>query len=214
MTTNDKAALRNWLWTFAATATAVAVCAAWIDRPIAEFADAQLRHTAAWVWIAHALAPLDAVVVVFGLFACLCGVWAIFARPLPPWTQTPLLCALAAVGATVACFFLKHFFGRTSPDPAFIQGHLYEFRLLHGGFHRQSFPSGTAAISTAIVSVLWVTAPRLRAVGGLIVVMLSAAVVIANFHWVGDVIAGVYLGALAGWAVVRFASSVRRDKAA
>jgi membrane-associated phospholipid phosphatase len=214
MTTSDKAALRNWLMALAATATAAVVCAVWIDRPVAEFSDAHLRHTAAWVWIAHALAPLDAVLVLSGLFACLCGVWAIFAQPLPPWTQTPLRCALAAVGATVVCLLLKHFFGRTSPDPAFVQGHLYQFHILHGGFHRQSFPSGTAAISAAIVSVLWMTAPRLRAAGGLVVVLLSAAVVLANFHWLGDVVAGIYLGAFIGWAVVRVASGGTRNKAA
>jgi membrane-associated phospholipid phosphatase len=214
MTANDKAALRNWMLAFAATAAAVVVCFKWIDRPVAEFAETHIRHTAAWGWIVHGLAPLDAVVAMLGLFACMCGAWSIFSRPLPPWTQTPLLCALAALGATVVCLLLKHLFGRSSVDPAYLQGHLYGFSLLHGGLYGQSFPSGTAAISTAIVSVLWMVAPRLRMAGGLIVLLLSAAVVITNFHWVGDVVAGIYLGALIGRAVVRLASAGTRGKTA
>jgi membrane-associated phospholipid phosphatase len=105
--------------------------------------------------------------------------------------------------ATLASFVFKRIFGRAWPDPAYVQNHVYGFHLLHGGSHWQSFPSGTAAISTAIVSVLWMLMPRSRTIGALTVALLCVAVVITNYHWVGDVIAGIFLGALIGWMTVQ-----------
>ena len=46
-----------------------------------------------------------------------------------------------------------------------------------------------------IVTVLSILAPRSRVIGALIVLLLCAAVVINNYHWLGDVVAGVFLGA-------------------
>lgn len=101
-------------------------------------------------------------------------------RLLSSWTRTPLLCSWAAMWATAADIILKHIFGRAWPDPTYIQDHLYGFRLLHGGPHWQSFPSGKAGISAAIVSVLWIVKPRWRATGVLTVALLCVAVVITN----------------------------------
>jgi membrane-associated phospholipid phosphatase len=81
---------------------------------------------------------------------------------------------------------------------------------MHGGPHWQSFPSGTAAISAAIVSVLWTAIPRWRAIGVLSIALLCVAVVITNYHWVGDVIAGTFLGTSIGWMTVQLAEPARR----
>jgi membrane-associated phospholipid phosphatase len=200
---SNKAALRFWLLAFAATAIPVAVCIAYVDRPVAEFFDEHLRHTTSWVWIQRVLAPLDLVVAVALLFLLGCGIWTALGRALASWTRTPRLCSWAAMWATLASFVFKRIFGRAWPDPAYVQNHVYGFHLLHGGSHWQSFPSGTAAISTAIVSVLWMLMPRSRTIGALTVALLCVAVVITNYHWVGDVIAGIFLGALIGWMTVQ-----------
>jgi membrane-associated phospholipid phosphatase len=105
----------------------------------------------------------------------------------------------------VASFVFKRIFGRAQPEPEFVQNHLYGFRLLHGGPHWQSFPSGTAMISVAIVSALWILQPRWRVPGALIAALLCVAVVLTNYHWVGDVIAGMFLGSFIGWRSVRAA---------
>jgi membrane-associated phospholipid phosphatase len=105
--------------------------------------------------------------------------------------------------ATAADIIFKHILGRAWPDPAYIQNHIYGFRLLHGGTQWESFPSGTAAISAAIASVLWLEMPRWRAMSAVIVVLLCVAVVITNYHWVGDVIAGAFLGTSIGWMTVQ-----------
>jgi membrane-associated phospholipid phosphatase len=204
--------IRNWFLAFAATAIMVVLCIAYVDRPAAEFSDLYLRHTAAWTWIDRALAPLDLTVAVALLFVFGCGIWSWSGRLLPSWTRTPLLCSWAAVWATVASFIFKRIFGRAWPDPAFVQNHIYGFRLLHGGPHWHSFPSATAVISAAIVSVLWILQPRWRMVGVLTVALLCIAVVITNYHWVGDVIAGTFLGTFIGWMTVQVAMPDKRRK--
>jgi membrane-associated phospholipid phosphatase len=209
---SGKALLRNWCLTFAATAIMVGVCIAYVDRPAAEFFDAHLRPTTAWVWMARALAPLDLTVAIALLFVLACVIWTRSGRLLPLWARKPLLCSWAAVGAAVATFVFKRIFGRARPDPEFVQNHLYGFRLLHSAPHWHSFPSGTAMISVAIVSVLWILQPRWRAPGALIAALLSVAVVLTNYHWVGDVIAGTFLGAFIGWMTVRGSITGERRK--
>jgi membrane-associated phospholipid phosphatase len=204
----DNVALRSWLFAFAATAIAVVVCIAYIDRPAAEFFNTHLRHTTTWIRLDRALAPLDLVVVAALLFLFGSGIFVMSGRRLGSWTRTPLLCSWAAMWATAAVVIFKHVFGRAWPDPTYLQNHLLGFRLLRGSPHWDSFPSGTAAISAAIASVLWIVMPRSRAGGALIVALLCSAVVVTNYHWVGDVIAGAFLGASIGWMTVQLAARV------
>ena len=105
--------------------------------------------------------------------------------------------------ATATETIFKRIFGRASADPAYVQNHFHGFHFLHGGFPWDAFPSGTATVSAAIASVLWIVAPRWRAIGVLLVLLLCIAVVVTNYHWVGDVIAGVFLGTSIGWMTVR-----------
>ena len=203
---SNNVTFRNWVLAFVVTLIAVVVCIAYVDRPVAEYFDLHLRHTSTWVWLDRALAPLNLVVLMALLFLFGCGTWVISGRLLRSWTRTPLLCSWAAMWATAAEIIFKRIFGRAWPDPTYIQNHLYGFRLLHGGTHWQSFPSGTAMISSAIVSVLWITVPRWRAIGVLAVALLCIAAVVTNYHWVGDVIAGMFLGASVGWMTVQLAA--------
>jgi membrane-associated phospholipid phosphatase len=200
---SDDTAFRTWLFALVATTVLVMLCIANVDRPVALFVDRHLRHTVAWVCLSRALAPLDLVVVTALLFLLGCGVWVLSGRQLGFWTRTPFLCSWAAMWATAADIVFKHIFGRAGPDPGYIQNRVYEFRLLHGSPYWDSFPSGTAAISAAIASVLWIEMPRWRAISAVIVVLLCIAVVITNYHWVGDVIAGAFLGISVGWMTVQ-----------
>lgn len=196
---HSNAAIRNWLLGFLATVTSVVVCVAYIDRPLAEFFDRFMRRTAAWDWVDRALAPFALVVVMAMLFLFGCGAWLGLGRRLPSWTTTPLLCSRTAMWGTAVEVILKRIFGRSPAAPLYIRDHVYEFRFLRGGFqHWGSFPSGTALVSTAILAALWAVLPRWRVPGSLIVTLLCAAVVVTNYHWLADVIAGVFVGAAIG----------------
>jgi membrane-associated phospholipid phosphatase len=195
-------AFRYWLLALLLCAAAVMVCMAYIDRPLAEFFNAHVRETSLWVWLSRALQPLDVAVVAALFFLLGCGVWVLSGRRLGPWTQEPLLCSWSAMWAVAAVIIFKQIFGRGEADPTYIQYHVYGFRFFHSGPHWEAFPSGTAAISTAIISPLWITTPSSRFIGPLVVALLSTVVVVMNFHWLSDVIAGVCLGASIGWSTV------------
>jgi membrane-associated phospholipid phosphatase len=132
-----------------------------------------------------------------------CSVWLISGHQLRPWTGFPFLCSCSVIVAVATEMIFKRVFGRGWPDPTFVRDHLYGFHLLHGETHWDSFPSGTASVSAAILAVLWILKPRVRAAGLLIVILVIAAVVVTNYHWLSDVIAGAFLGISIGWSTVR-----------
>jgi membrane-associated phospholipid phosphatase len=203
--------VKNWLIAFALTVIVVAVCYAYVDRPVAEFLDRRMRHAIGWVLLERALAPFNLVVVAALLFLFACGIRVVSGGALGSWTRTPLLCAWATMWAIAAEIILKRLFGRGWPDPTYIQDGLYGFHWLHGGPHWQSFPSGTAAASVAIATVLRIVAPRWRTPGPLIAALLCVAVVATNDHWVGDVIAGAFLGATIGWMTVALTAPAHKN---
>jgi membrane-associated phospholipid phosphatase len=200
---DDKNQLRPWLLAFLATIIAVVVCVIWIDRPVADFVELHLRHTAFWIVVAAALSPISILILAALLFLLSCGAWLLRGRQLARWTRVPLLCSWATMWAVAAEIILKRIFGRGWPDPTYTQEHLYGFHWLHGTPHWDSLPSGTAAISLAILMVLWSESPRWRVVGSIIVALLDVAVVLNNYHWVSDVLAGAFLGFSIGWMTVR-----------
>lgn len=184
------------------------MCVAYVDRPIAEFFDAHFRHTEWWRYLDNFLAPLVWVVVAALFFLLGAGGWVISGRKLAAWTTTPLLCSWSAIWGLAAQTIFKEIFGRAWPDPTYVQNHLYGFHFLHGGPHWSSFPSGTAVITTAIVSVVWIRRPRirtrhLRTSAVLLAVALLSSVIVTNGHWVSDVIAGSFLGVSIGWMTVK-----------
>jgi membrane-associated phospholipid phosphatase len=195
-----RSAFRYWLFALVLSAAAVCFCMVYVDRPLAQFLEAHVRHTALWTWLNRVLLSFALVALAALLFLCGCGVWLISGRPLHRWTKTPLLCSCSTMMAIACEHIFKRIFGRGWPDPTFVLHHAYGFHFLHGETHWDSFPSGTVAVSMAILSVLWVTDYRWRVAGMAIVLFLSAGVVICNYHWLSDVIAGAFLGASIGWA--------------
>lgn len=197
-----EAAFRYWLLALALCAVTVSLCIAYIDRPLALFF-AHVRHTELWSWLNFALRPFPLAVAAALIFLITCGVWLISGHQLRPWTATPFLCSSSAMAAVAIVVSLKRIFGRGWPDPTFICDHLYGFHFLRGEMHWDSFPSGTASVSVAILAVLWILKPHWRLMGLLVVIFLISAVVITNYHWLSDVIAGAFLGMSIGWATLR-----------
>jgi len=197
-----KAAFRCWFLALALCVVAVGLCNAYVDRPLAEWLDTRVRHTELWAALNLALYPFLLVVVVALFFLLGCGIALISGRSLRPWTAVPILCSWSTMWAVASEIILKRIFGRGWADPTFVRDHLYGFHLLHGEFHWDAFPSGTAAVSFAILSVLWIVKPGWRVAGTATVGLLSVAVVIGNYHWLSDVIGGGFLGVTIGWGTV------------
>ena len=173
----------------------------YVDRPVARLVAATARQNPIDSWIASALELLATVAVIAPLFLIVCACLVISGRRLPPRARTPLLCCWGIVWAIATTTVFKLIFGRAEVDPYVIQG-TYGFNWFHGNHGFEAFPSGTATISAALMTVLWMRIPSWRWLSLLVFLLPTIGVVVTNEHFVGDVIAGGYLGISIGWMTV------------
>jgi membrane-associated phospholipid phosphatase len=180
---------------------AVALCYFFVDRPVAWFMHNHRFYSAEFLlwpprvseWLTY-LAGLGIVGVV---------AWRLWH---PGGQFQTLLLAIAANLVVTAGIksVLKWSFGRTWPEtwtgnnPALIPYGVYGFHPFHFGGAYQSFPSGHAAATFAVISILWLSLPRWRLLYMVVGVLVCVALVGLNFHFVGDVIAGAILGSVTG----------------
>lgn len=194
-------------------AALVTVCYLWVDRPVAWFVH---NHEIA-AWDREHGNILKRITDVPD--------WAEDAAP-----ATIVICALLmlawpnwhcprAVGTTAILLILsdrlkdqlKFVLGRTWPDtwidnnPSLIQNDVYGFHPFTGGIAYASSPSGHTTVTVAAMSVLWVAYPRLRVLWVALSVTEGVALVSLNYHFVGDVVGGAFLGALCGLSAARLA---------
>lgn len=198
-------ALQRWLLTLSLVVGAVIVCYFWIDRPLALLAHAHGAYRsvfAALTYIPEPLEPLAAI----GVVAT--GLWALTSRPLPRFAVALLLCSTSVLVSEAVKMQLKFVFGRLWPDtwrnnPSFIRDGAYGFNFFHGGQAYASFPSGHTTAICALVSVLWLLYPRFWPLYVLLALTVGIGLIGANYHFLGDVIAGGFLGMSIGWMTVR-----------
>lgn len=191
----------------------VALCILYVDRPAALLAHADL---AAWKPVfdalTHVVDPVPPLATV-GM-AALGTAWLVGWRP-GPVGRTLVACCLAALVAIALKDTLKYGFGRLWPEtwvddnPSLIRDGAYGFSPFHGGRGWSSFPSGHTAMIAAPVSVLWIRLPRWRLILAIPVLLVVVGLYGADYHFVGDMVAGLYLGAACGIG----ASALLRDRA-
>jgi membrane-associated phospholipid phosphatase len=194
-------AFRRWLLGLAICAGVVALCVAYVDRPVADFVFTHLSRKDLYRTLTGLPDPLQWVVMLAVVVLLAAGCRAIAGQPLGAWTKVPLTCSWALVWAVAAVTVLKYVFGRTWPG-AYVQDGVYGFNPFHGGDDYQSFPSGITAGAASILAVLWILMPRLRVVWGLGLAAVAFGLVMTNSHFVGDVIGGGFWGATTGWMSV------------
>ncbi|MBV8107134.1 MAG: phosphatase PAP2 family protein [Hyphomicrobiales bacterium] len=111
----------------------------------------------------------------------------------------------AVMGVTSAA---KAVFGRTWPEswlgdnPSWIRDSVFGFFPFHQGAGWGSFPSGHTAVIAATATILWLVWPELRAVWVMLVAVVVAGLIGANYHFVSDIIGGLYLGVAVGLGIV------------
>ena len=135
---------------------------------------------------------------VAGFAAGICG-WR------PKEAGTTLIAAfLAVVLAFAMKETLKYAFGRTWPEtwtqqnPSWIGDGAYGFHPFHGGEGWKSFPSGHMTLIAAVSTVVWRRVRRLRWLAATLVVLVAIGLFGADFHFVGDIAGGTFLGAACG----------------
>ncbi len=197
-------ALSRWIFSLAAIALASTISYWWLDRPLALIFNKTFPHTRAFVTLTHFPDPLVpfAVVIFIGL-----GLWSLSGRALSHLQNCALLSSISLIVAETTKAELKFLFGRTWPDtwvnnnPSFLRDGVYGFNFFHGGPEYASFPSGHMAVTCAVLSVLWIYYPTARILYTIAGLAVAIGLIGANYHFLGDVIAGAFVGMSSGWMV-------------
>ena len=182
---------------------AIAVCVAWLDRPIASLSYEILGHYNRLRAMTQSPSFFD--------MSTLAITLAFVARRLARASFGKLdaalvIGALSEIGTEQAVGALKILFGRTWPlyhNPSFIGEGVYGFTFLQGGDAYESFPSGHSASIAALLAVVWAFYPRLRGLGVLTLLGIVAALTLGDFHFLSDCIAGALVGWVLGGLLVR-----------
>lgn len=179
------------------------------DQAVSTWSFAELHRPkeAIWLtWIVEPLPPAAAIILALAGLAVLGG-W----RP-GYWGRVAITTCVALLVAITIKEQLKYAFGRTwpetwltPPNPSWISDQAFGFTFFHGGQGWGSFPSGHMTAITAPVAVLWQALPRLRVVWLALPILVAVGLIGADYHFLGDIIAGSYLGAACGVGVAGFA---------
>ncbi len=104
---------------------------------------------------------------------------------------------------------LKWIFGRVSTRTWVMQPQDYSLHWFDGLNGYDAFPSGHMLVITQIFMAVWYFYPRLRAINFIIWSGLAITLVITNYHFLSDVIAGAYIGILLYSCCSRYLNSLR-----
>ena len=194
-----------WLISLVLTAAFCAASYAWFDRPIAFFMHKELEQPALLAQLPRISEFLvGAASIVFVLL----GLRGLSGRPLSRVEAVILLCGLSIIVSAALKNELKHAFGRTWPEtwignnPSLIRDGVYGFFFLHGGRGYEAFPSGHTAAVCSAMAVLWLCYPRWRALYAVVVGLVVVGLLGSDFHFLGDIVAGAFVGASTGWLAV------------
>lgn len=187
-------------------AALAALAVAFVDRPAATWAHAAFHaHRAGFDALTHLVDPLLPLASIGLIVAALAA--AAGARP-GRTGRIVVTCCLSVILIVTLKDQAKYAFGRLWPEtwvdnnPSWIGNGAYGFFPFHGGRGWASFPSGHTAVMSAPAAVLWRTVPRLRWVGVLLVCLVAVGLFGADYHFIGDMIAGIMLGSAVGaWTV-------------
>ncbi len=177
----------------AALVVATVLCIFFVDKPVAQFMRAnQGLRLLFQACAAPSLLALPGA-----------GIYLLYAaaqrlRGRAAGGRTWLVASVAVLAGTAAKDELKWMFGRPWPG-SWIQYGDYRFHPFINSVFYGSFPSGHTTYIAAPLCVLWVLLPRYRLVWGGIIAMVMAGLVAANYHFVGDVLAGLLTGIGCAW---------------
>ncbi len=180
----------------------VAVCGVvfsryYLDTRVARLADHAMRDYAG---ISTSSYKIPDVLGVFSFVAAgLSGVVWLFMtyrKSDSAWKRFFLHLAILLPTLLVLTSVLKFVFGGAGPRGWLRHPGMYGFHWMDGGGIYNAFPSGHMVVAAALVSCLWRFLPGYRYAGVALPTVLAAALIVTGYHFVSDLIAGLYIGFL------------------
>lgn len=168
-----------------------------VDVPVALFIQRELYANAWWADSTGAIP--DALLLTVCVVTAACFAWYLYAsrkRIESATKETALLIACALPISFAGKAVAKLLFGRANTRDWLLQPHLYGYHWFAGGGEFSGFPSGHMAVFTALAASAWRRHPCCRLPAYALLLVLAAALVTTNYHFVSDVVAGSFLGLL------------------
>ena len=196
-------------------ATAVAGCDRYLDRPLALWVKGAFYGNRTWAHYTGDLPDLLLMVVLLTTAVTL-PLYLIRVRKgiFDKTTRLDKLLAWSAPVSYLVKSVLKPIFGRANTRFWLKHPESYGFHWfsLHSGY--DGFPSGHMIVMVTMLAAVCRFYPRLRAATLLVVLLMGGALVGTNFHYLSDVIAGIFLGLLTEALMFRALFTGERDGAA
>ena len=206
------APLKNYCIALAITAAGVIVCYFWLDQPLTLFFHRNVADTTVFVW-------MQRLPVTFPLLSSLilawCGLWTLMDRSFSRVQSVALTCSISFIATSLINSQLKYAFGRTWPitwienNPSLIPNGVFGFNPFHGGPGFASFPSGHAAAICSVMTVLWWSYPSWRPIYVACVAVVAVGLIGANYHFLSDVLSGMFVGISVGYITTKMSPSTR-----
>ncbi|MBU6425552.1 MAG: phosphatase PAP2 family protein [Rhodospirillales bacterium] len=180
-----------------ALAAACVLCMLFVDKPVAAFWH---QHQALRPLFQAAAAPSLLALPAAGLILLAALARRMRGQALPD--RLWLTIAIATLAATSAKDELKWIFGRAWPG-SWLKYGIYGFHPFIESTLYGAFPSGHTSYAAAPLGVLWILHPRWRLAVAALVLLVMAGLVLADYHFVSDVLGGLLTGGFCAWAAVR-----------
>ncbi len=135
--------------------------------------------------------------------------------PFRHWELTLLAAGISIIIADQFRQSLSFLFGRYWPEtwinnnPSLIGNDAYGFHPFQSGSAYGSFPSGHTARVLSLASVFWVACPKWRWACVVAALAIATGLLGMNYHFVGDVIAGGFVGSIVGVYIAHGAGLAR-----
>ncbi|OYV35703.1 MAG: hypothetical protein B7Z80_17600 [Rhodospirillales bacterium 20-64-7] len=171
-------------------AVLVAVCARYVDEPVALFVHQTFSNPLPFqIMAAPSLLALPLAL----MFLTLAAFHHAMGQPRLPHYDLLLRLSLATLVATTAKDELKWLFGRAWPS-ALVNENIYGFFPFTLGPDYGSFPSGHTAYISAPLLMLAILKPKYATICLVIILFVMAGLIGGGYHYPGDTIAGLFTG--------------------
>jgi membrane-associated phospholipid phosphatase len=187
--------LRTFLASLAAVTISVMVCVRYLDIPLAR-AVQQLTRTRP-VWSRWTEDIPDLLLVAVCVITAASGIVYFYRLYRQRFNRFTWLCLHLACVAPVSYLFKsgsKFLFGRVNTRYWLTHPEAYRFNWFHGTGTTCGFPSGHMVVYAALAAAICRCYPRHSLFPVLGAFVLGGALIATNYHFLGDVIAGAYLG--------------------
>jgi membrane-associated phospholipid phosphatase len=174
---------------------AVAICIRWLDVPLAQVFRANIGRFGGVGRGLGSLVLISGEIIVVAILAIV----RLTKGSLPAFAKAVFVACCASLSAFVTNdYVLKFIFGRLNPADFFQSPPGPVFHFFHGSY-QSSFPSGHMVMATAFAVAMIRLQPRTLPVLIILLCMGAIGLLIGDWHFVGDVIAGSFVGATAGF---------------